>query len=608
MKRIISLVIVFVLSVSLLFNVVATEITIARSKISSDVFESFDSIGATESVLTYVEMEDIDHTAVMKAFSERYPEEYVIYMEAKTKANYEKTTENEHEILQRALERKREIYKEFYLLSNREVLDGYYGENDRVFVSGYAPFAIVETTQKDAIRFAKQNEVIAISEHVGKEAVTDAILNEATETSEWITDAFIEDLILANQINRSDVLRTKYDLTGLGIKIGMIEASGLPDITNEYLCSANITLDPDYIAASSGFTVDSHATQVAAILVASNDEGVYGVVPEAKLYCTIGEDLDHYYNSVEWLLECGVRIINASMGFPAIAGTYDNCSAWTDHIAAVHDVHFVKSAGNENTTNDGYVTSPGMAYNAITVGQFTANSTDKDTFAMSSASCYSEYSGIRPEKPNLVAKGNFGNFVGTSYAAPQVAGIIAQLGCWDGNLLFRQSDVGAILSASAANKVGGAVVTSYGEQYMFPISGTRQICTLRGAGAVDALWAWGILARNNYWHLIIEGENLPYEQTITINTNVDSISRVAIFWTKNNTEINHNTGTVYYGNPPLTNLDIYIYDGDGNLVASSCTLYSNFEIAQFYPNDPGVYTVRITGTSSIKEYIGIALW
>lgn len=66
MKRIISLVIVFVLSVSLLFNVVATEITIARSKISSDVFESFDSIGATESVLTYVEMEDIDRVSYEK--------------------------------------------------------------------------------------------------------------------------------------------------------------------------------------------------------------------------------------------------------------------------------------------------------------------------------------------------------------------------------------------------------------------------------------------------------------------------------------------------------------------------------------------------------------
>lgn len=175
-------------------------------------------------------------------------------------------------------------------------------------------------------------------------------------------------------------------------------------------------------------------------------------------------------------------------------------------------------------------------------------------------------------------------------------------------MLFRQSDVGAILTASAVNKIDNTGVGSFGEQYVFPIEGTRQISDITGAGIVDARWAWGILTRNNYWHLKLEGEALPYEQIITIDTDTDSITRVAIFWTKNNSDIFHKPGFVFEDNPPLTNIDLYVYDSEGNLVTSSCTAYSNFEIVQFYPSAPGVYTVKITGSSNIKEYIGLAVW
>ena len=349
MKKMFSLIIGLLLPFSLFVNVIATEINIARSKISSDVFDSFSKTDG--SALVYVELEDVDHSAVMKVFSERYPEEYAAYMKAKTKVNYERTTEEENEMLQKALECKREIYKEFYLLSNNEILGSVYRETEQVFVSHYAPLAIVETTQKNAIKLAKQDHVLAISEYVEKDAIIDYIYFEENVQSGWISEAFIADLVLANQINRSDILRNEYDLTGEGIKIGMIEADGFPDVTNQYLCSANITLDPYYTTGDSGFGATHHATQVATILVGSDDEDVYGVVPDAQLYCTIGQTMYHYYYSIEWLIECGVRIINSSMGFYTTVGLYDDCSAWVDHIAAVHDVHFVKSAGNYNENN-----------------------------------------------------------------------------------------------------------------------------------------------------------------------------------------------------------------------------------------------------------------
>lgn len=371
-----------------------------------EVCEAFENAGASESILVCVEFQDINHSQVMEAFAERYPKEYSVYVDAKEKNIREETSDTQDEMLQRAVECKREVYREFYSKSNREILYGYYGDNKQIFVSSYAPMAIIKTNEKEAVRFARQDRVIAFSEYIEKESVTDAVFEGGAESSEWISDDFIEDLVIANQINRSDILKTKYNLTGSGIKIGIIEAEGLPDVTNEYLSAADITLDPYYTTDTSLFSAERHATQVAAILVASNDEGTYGVVPDAKLYCTIGDTKYDYYFSIEWLIECGVRIINASMGFQATAGYYDDCSAWTDHIAAVHDVHFVNAAGNYNEENEGYVISPGMAYNAITVGGFKANSADKADFSMYGDTCRRER-GSAPRETYTSGQGRF---------------------------------------------------------------------------------------------------------------------------------------------------------------------------------------------------------
>ena len=225
----------------------------------------------------------------------------------------------------------------------------------------------------------------------------------------------------------------------------------------------------------------------------------------------------------------------------------------------------------------------------------------------------------RPEKPNLVANSYFGDynsggytydFSGTSFAAPQAVGVIAQLCCWDGNLKFRQSVVGAVLTASAAEKVDAVGDGYKGDMFTSSIAGCEQLSNKEGAGILDARWAWGILANQNYWYLKIDQDAFPYETEITINTHMNTVSRVAIYWLKDNTDVDHSIGMVGDNNPPLTNLDLYVYDSEGNLVASSTTLYNNCEIVQFIPVAPGTYTIKIVlvGTTSITEHIGFALW
>lgn len=70
-----------------------------------------------------------------------------------------------------------------------------------------------------------------------------------------------------------------------------------------------------------------------------------------------------------------------------------------------------------------------------------------------------------------------------------MVGIIAQLCCWDDNLKFRQSVVGAVLAASAAEKVD-AVGNGYkGDSFVSSIAGSAQISHKEGTGIVDARWA-----------------------------------------------------------------------------------------------------------------------
>ena len=63
-------------------------------------------------------------------------------------------------------------------------------------------------------------------------------------------------------------------------------------------------------------------------------------------------------------------------------------------------------------------------------------------------------------------------------------------------------------------------------------------------------------------------------------------------------------------NPGLTNFNLLVLDSTGREIASSTTAYSNFEIVQFKPEAPGVYTIRIeiVVESDRTEYVGLAIW
>lgn len=605
MKRILSVLFVVALVFSLFSGSIYSERAYAASKISDNLMAAYDEMDSSSSTLVYVEMRDVDEETVLTEFARRYPDEHALYTMIKFGDSSITISAEQEELLDQAILHKRQIYKEYYSNSNQQIVDRYFSEDAQLFVSSYAPVAIVEASENSTWAMARSSDIVALYAFEEPELYGNMSAADEADSTEIIDDTYIENLVLANQISRADVTRDTYGLTGEGVKVGIIEAFGVPDISNPYLSSANITIGPN------GSTPSLHATWVTAVMAASDDTGDYGIIPDAEYFCCLTRSWVEFCNGVEWLVDSGVCVINASLGWTDMCGDYDVYSKWIDHIAVLHDVHYVNAAGNlePGMSLDYGVVAPAMAYNAITAGGFVANSDIVTSFTMYPLSCYIEEQDGVPEKPNLIAKCDFGpeeDDKGTSLAAPQVTGVIAQLCDYNATLKYKQSAMGAILTASAAEKVDSAGNGTKGDYFTInTLVGTSQISNKEGAGILDALWAWGIVANQNW--LSLQVAQFPYTQTITINTSMNTLTRISIFWLKRNVNYSH-TGGATGTNPEIADLDLFIFDSNGNMIAYSTTAYSNFEIVQFVPEGTGIYTIKILGSTDSVEHVGLAIW
>nr|MDD6335219.1 S8 family serine peptidase [bacterium] len=422
------------------------------------------------------------------------------------------------------------------------------------------------------------------------------------------------------QATQAAYVKNTWGNKGAGVIIGMLEDNGMPVTTDtSELTGANIVCQ-----TIQNFTnvYRDHSTRVAAILVGKNN----GVAPAASLYATgiEGEDTTfcEFYKRVEWLLDRGINVINMScqLSNECIAGTsngnhvqyveegkYDQASQWVDHIAMQHDVHFVKSAGNGD---DHKITSPGMAYNIITVGSFNDNNTGTTHTddVLASSSCYEETqtpTANAPEKPDLVAPGEnitvsgLETASGTSFAAPQVTGIIAQLISCQPSLAVQQRAVKAILLASAWRKLPGFT----------GISGCAFFDDKQGAGKVDSKNARYVVSSGNYMQALVNASGFPYTKTISVGS-VSSL-RVALVWNKRNTitSSSHVESSVTVNNPAITNFKLEVIGPNGLLVSSDMS-YGNVEIVELTSPPAGTYTIRITriSGSETQDSFALAWW
>ena len=588
-----------------------------NAKITETLKEKMDNSQDGELIDVYIFLTDVEEEKVMEIFASEYPEQYEMYLREK-EADVEfpvydsdlslknprsidspVISEEESDLLQNSIESKRAIYKSLYSEANEQFLVENANQFENiVFVSMYSPMIIASMYKDNIISLIRSSDV------------------------SWM-DLFEEggsgdELAIANETTLATYVRDTCGNKGSGVKIGQIEG-GLPNTSFSELSGQSITIN-----SGTGTTTD-HATRVASILVGKTN----GIVPQAQLYSTGFNVTSQYYQRVEWLISQGVNVINMSAWVDNQNGGYDTVCKWTDHVAITHDIHFVKSAGNlSSDSTAGKVTCPGMAYNVITVGGYNDNNTSTHANdVMCTFSSYEENGSTgRPEKPNLIAPAENIYIIGmpsgtgttdddgTSFAAPQVAAIIAQLCSYNSGFKIKQSAVSAMLMASASRKLfahtGGS--GNEGESFILPEAINAQIGEREGAGKVDSRWLRGIALRGLFWSYTINQSQFPYTKYVTINASGTSLTRVAIFWLKRNSisGTGHTPGTV--NQISFTDLDLRVYDPNGNQIGnSSVTTNSNFEIVQFVPTLSGQYKIEIkrVGTStSDKEIVGIAVW
>ena len=575
------------LSMALIISLNASLCFADKNKISDELLQ-YQGDDVVEAIIY---LNDISNETAYEVLRQRYPEEYEQFKQFKESEILTPVNMFDEEIIAAAANHKRDIYYELYGNQNSSFLLQYVTMESCMFLSHYSPMLIVKTTMNVILEMAKDSRVVWIERNVEEEH----------------EDA---GLALANILSRAGTVRDTYGNSGTGVKIGMYEIDGVPNTNDTLLSQATI-----YKRYGTEPTT-THATIVAKIMVASNSSvGNNGFAPNAKLYCCCGSSNVEFYGGIEWMIDSGVNIINASVDFGE-DGTYGQKSKWVDHIAVKHDVHFVTTAGNtDNQQYSAGITAPGMAYNAITVGAFdpgTATSWDQVTsFALASFTRYQEGGTEYCEKPNIVADGmDFWGYNGTSYASPQVAATIAQMCSYNLNLRYKQTSVGAMLMAAAAHKVDSFGTGLTGDIYgpNVCVAGSNQISEYEGAGILDSQWAREIISSGNYWSASVSENSFPYSVTTSITATQGKVVRVCLFWLRQNSVSDHSSGGVTVG--AMSNLDLYVYNQYGTLVASSSTIHSNFEIVQFVPTVSGTYTIQIqdSGGRTGSDYIGIAMW
>lgn len=368
--------------------------------------------------------------------------------------------------------------------------------------------------------------------------------------------------------------------TGSGIQAAQIEVGGRVATDNPYL--AGITQDTTYVCDQPS----SHSTAVAGI-IRSTHASIRGISSGVSLWaggsCTgnNAELANRSQAAVDW----GARALNLSIQADTNLALGPLDRFYDDTVINRYRT-VVAAAGNQGATT-GNVTSPGLAYNVITVGNFDDNNTIAWDDSMRASSGWRDplSTNADREKPEVAAPGTsitttstsspWVNYTdsGTSFAAPMVTGTAALLMQRNSNLQYWPEAVKAILMATAVNNIegdarlsekdgAGGIVADRADDVARGVSGTW------GAQGYSCTTASPLDVADMY---------------VTAGTRL----RAAIAW---DNDINYTD----YANRPSADLDLLIIDPAGNVVTRSTSWDNTYEIVDFTPTTTGTYKLRVS--------------
>lgn len=475
------------------------------------------------------------------------------------------------------IETRREIAREKYNEKSQTLIDNLdLNTQEITFKSNYAPLILTNMTA-DEIKEASNNSAIEIIGYY------DTPEYEIDSMESIITDTGID------KINSG----TSLDLTGDGVKVGIIDQTGItlyPTTENGIVPdneTPTVRNGPDGTTMTDygnvvfvGDTVPhfekSHARDIAEIILS--------IAPDTIIYSS-----ENTYACIEAMIAEGVQILNMSLGSPVLE-TDDNYAytvkeKWVDHIIANHNVTFLKSAGNKGGNDTDYtyfdsngneiqgygarVTSPGMAYNAITVGAY-----DDELNTLSSYSSYKNSAGGKNgcEKPDVVLPSSIKDTIGTSFSTPVLTGTIALMFELKPSLSNYPHVTKAIVLASCHRKIDQTALTDE------PETMEQGITERQGAGAPDAWTMACIVSQGTYGSGILTGTS----QKINIIQPQYGASKmnVSLTWIKENIAGDDHTNVSDITIVGESNLNLNVYQNDES-IASSALTYSSTEMCYF---------------------------
>lgn len=394
---------------------------------------------------------------------------------------------------------------------------------------------------------------------------------------------------------------------GAGVKIAVLESGGL------WRPAACFKIGATQV---SGLAANDHMTKSVGIIgnrySAGGCSGSWqGYAPDASVLLANESD---YQDRYDWARGQGVNVVTMSWHFGSeeSSGALHSRDVYFDYWVTRYPYPSVfASAGNE-AGSDAFAS--GKGYNFLGVGNV-VNDGDGDRCNDVISGDSSRKNPTSPhsdhEVPGIAAPGSRhdllgSSFGGTSCATPVTAAISALLMSANTSLKIWPEAIRAILLATANyQRADGADYSKYADgadgtglvnsYYARPTASNRESGTTPQFRAHD----YGLMTASDFRGGMFTKEWKA--QTYSSRSRI----RVALTW---NSKVAA-SGGVPSSSVLNADLDLWVYDPDGHLIAASTTWDNSWEFVEFTPSKTGVYTIKVRGysvPSDFSSWYGVA--
>jgi len=402
---------------------------------------------------------------------------------------------------------------------------------------------------------------------------------------------------------------------GKGVRVAVWE-QGPDDISNLSIAGR--------FDASASAPTSTHSRLTHAIVKNTESNKPNGHAPECELYSANSYDLD----ALRWAVEdanCTVISQSFHREEEQTEGTLSFDDIYKDWLI-LHWPYptILQAAGNDSSPSVEYVNHKG--YNSLAVGSHIDNAS---SMATTSVYCNPDTPHNDRELPEICANGTDVSAVGTgdsgtSFAAPAVAGIAALLQSTNTVLKGWPEGCRAILLAGAKRNIKGDTWWNDVINHVDAADGSGSIDALesyritknrssRNADPTIRGWDIGTLSSDDFDNLQLS--KFAYHIKVP-STNIPAIFgprhvKVALAWNGKITTLGEILHWIPLDWPIASNLaidlDLKVYDSNGNQVGYSGSWDNSYEIVEFIGTPGETYTIKVrrwSGTDS--TWYGIA--